>query len=296
MLLAMRIAVAFGIWMGIHGGGLLSGQSQESEDVVAYPEVVEFAEKLKDVRWTLRGTSSLKGLQFDGESMLPILRDGSTGSPYPTVFPDLGVVRLEFRGGLSGWFFFSDDLQWVTALRVGSERVFRRVQDQEAKYQPDLEFPESVTDVIYESTDDDEERAPGKFRWKGNRLEFATKPGDAWQTVEFEPDVADRRVFEAPGSDEVVIWFVISADGEEAWFLEVQKINGGHRADRTPKSALTASETGLNESLTELENHMMDLMEAGQWAQVRTLQRQFSRILSGQEDRLEALKKRVQGR
>lgn len=80
MLLAMRIAVAFGIWMGIHGGGLLSGHSQESEDVVAYPEVVEFAETLKDVRWTLRGTSSLKGLQFDGESMLPILRDGSTGS------------------------------------------------------------------------------------------------------------------------------------------------------------------------------------------------------------------------
>ncbi len=291
----MRFGIVFGICLGLPWVGLLSIHSQESEEP-ACPEVVEFAEKLKDVRYTLRGTTSLKGLRFDGESMLPILRDGSTGSPYPTIFPDVGVVRVEFRGGLSGWFFFSDDFQWVTALRVGSERVFRKVQDQEARYQPDLEFPESVKGVIYESTDDDEDRAPGKFRWKGDRLEFATKPGESWQTVEFEPDVADRRVFEAPGSDEVVIWFVISADGEEAWFLEVQKINGGHRADLAPKSALTARETGLGESLTELENHMMDLMEANQWAQVRTLQRQFSRILSGQEDRLEALKKRVQAR
>lgn len=259
-----------------------------------YPEVVAFAESITGVTWELQGTNSLKRLQFDGEAMCPVRNDGSLGSPYDSVFPDEGVVRLLFTNGNSGWYLFSTNLKYVTPLTIRSERTFAIGKPDEAKRIQT--FPQDIANVVYESTDDGPDRLPGKFRWNGQEMEFSAQRNGQWLTENHHPVIANRRVLETTPAENVVLWFVFSADGSEAWMIEVENIFGGHRSNIPAKESMTVGESGLTPQLNDLANHMMDLIDAGETGLVATLQRQFERKLKSQPELLERLSKRAQTR
>lgn len=266
---------------------LIAEEASEKE----YPEVVAFAESITGVTWELQGTNSLKRLQFDGEAMCPVRNDGSLGSPYESVFPDEGVVRLLFTNGTSGWYLFSTNLKYITPLTIRSERTFAIGKPDEAKRIQN--FPRDIANVVYESTDDGPDRLPGKFRWNGEEMEFSAQKDGQWLTESHRPVVANRRVLETTPAENAVLWFVFSADGSEAWMVEVENIFGGHRADIPAKESITVGESGLTPQLNDLANHMMDLLDSGETGLVATLQRQFERKLKSEPELLERLKQRV---
>jgi hypothetical protein len=265
-----------------------------SADDKAYPKVDAFAAKITDVVWKLRGTNSLKGLRFDGEQMWQVRTDGRSPNPYETAVVDPGVVRIQFSDETSGWYLISDDLKFVTSLKVLSERTFALAEGTEPK--PVARFPQDVENVVYSSTDDGPDRLPGKIRWNGKELEFAALHGSEWKTERHKPFVANRRAFEVRASEEVVIWFLFSEDGSELWFLQIESIFGGHREDLPARSDVTPAESGLSAQDNDLANHMIDLVDAGVKEPTWTLQRQFERKHAKSPDLLEALKKRVNGR
>lgn len=267
---------------------------QNAADAHPYPEAAAFAGKITDVVWKLRGTHSLKGLRFDGKAMWPVRDDGVKPRPYETVVPDVGVVRIAYPDDTSSWNFFSDDLRFVCSVKIRSERTFAIPAGATAK--PVVRFPQDIEGVVFASTDDGPDRIPAKIRWDGKELEFAGQRGGAWKTERQKPFVANRRVFETRASAEVVVWFVFGADGKEAWFLQVENIFGGHRANLPAKSAVTKEVSGLSEAHNDLANHMLDLMAAGVKEPVWTLQRQFERKLAKNPAVLERLKKRVDGK
>lgn len=270
-----------------------SGLPVSGEDP-AHPKIDAFATKITDVAWKLRGTNSLKGLRFDGEQMWPVRTDGRTPNPYETSIVDPGLVRIQFSDKTSGWYFISDDLKFVTSLKVLSERTFALAEGTKPK--PVASFPQDVEGVVYSSTDDGPDRLPGKIRWNGKELEFAALQGSEWKTERHTPFVANRRAFEVRASEEVVIWFLFSEDGSELWFLQIESVFGGHRDDVPAGSAVTAAESGLSAQDNDLANHLIDLVDAGVKEPAWTLQRQFERKLAKSPDLIEALKKRVSGR
>lgn len=265
--------------------------AQETTELPAPPEVTAFAEKLTGVTWNLRGTNNLKRLRFDGEAMRRVREDGSLGSPYKTVFPDVGVTRLLFRDDTSGWYFFSEDTKSLTSVKVASERSFAIPEGATGK--PVARFPQDIEGVVYESTDEDSGHVAGKLRWNGQELEIGAFQDGEWKMESGRPVVANRRVLETRASETSALWFVFSSDGAKAWFLEVEFIYGGHRSDIPAKAAVTPAESGLNEQQNDLANHMMDLIVAGEKGLVQTLQRQFERQLLKRPDLLDKLKKRV---
>lgn len=265
-----------------------------SADDPADPKIEAFAANITDVVWKLRGTNSLKGLRFDGERMWQVRIDGRSPNAYETAVLDPGLVRIQFSDKTGGWYFISDDLKFITSLKVLSERTFALAEGTKPK--PVARFPQDVEGVVYSSTDDGPDRLPGKIRWNGKELEFAALQGSEWKTERHKPFVANRRAFEVRASEEVVIWFVFSEDGSELWFLQVESVFGGHRDDVPAGSAVTAAESGLSAQDNDLANHLIDLVDAGVKEPAWTLQRQFERKLATSPDLIEALKKRVNAR
>lgn len=265
--------------------------AQEQE---ATPAIVAFAEKLTDVTWDLRGTNSLKCLRFDGEAMRPVRGDGSVGGAYETFFPEEGIVRILFTDGTSGWYFISDDFRFMTSVKVLVERAFALPEGTEAKSV--AAFPKDIEGVVYESTDEHSGHPLGKLRWNGENLEIGAFRDGAWAVESARPAVALRRVFEMRTPEGEALWFVFSADGSEAWFLQLEGIFGGHRSDLPAKEAVAEAQSGLTPQFNDLANHMMDLIDAGEKPSVGTLQRQFERRLKGKPELLERLKQRVNAR
>jgi hypothetical protein len=64
-----------------------------------------FANRIKGVTWNLRGTNALKGLEFDGKDVREVKAGGAKGGVYESAFVDVGVLRLNFRGPNTGWYF-----------------------------------------------------------------------------------------------------------------------------------------------------------------------------------------------
>lgn len=123
-----------------------------------HPEVVAFARKLKGIEWSLRGTFGLKGLEFDGKDVREVKAGGVKGGVYESAFVDTGVLRLNFRGANTGWYFFSDDLRFVTPLTVSGEVAFKLPIGPQAKAV--REFPKDITGVVFESEPDEGSSSP----------------------------------------------------------------------------------------------------------------------------------------
>ena len=241
------------------------------------PAILAFAKKLEGVTWNLLGTNSLKKLRFDGEAMRPVGRDGQDGTAYDTSFIDAGIVRLNFRGRNTGWYFFDTDLRFVTPCTVSTELVFKLGEGKTPR--PVQRFPDDVTGVAYQFVQDERGLQASQLRWSGTQLELAVQqPDQSWKIEPMAGTVAGDRMMEAQLQGRTVL-AVFGSDGQEAWLIEIENLFGGERAGAASPPGSTVS--GLNLQQNELLGHIIALRAAGDKIRAATLERQLLRLLAG---------------
>ena len=253
------------------------------------PAIIAFAEKLKGVTWDLLGTNSLKKLRFDGEAMHPVSQDGREGGAYDTSFIDAGIVRLDFTGRNTGWYFFDVNLRFVTPCTVSTELAFELGEGKTPRAVQ--RFPDDVTGVAYQLAKDERGLKSSQLRWSGSQLELAVQqPDQSWQVEKMAGVIAGDRVIEAQLHGKTV-WAVFSSDGHEAWLIELESIFGGQRSGVPSPSNPAIS--GLSAQQNELLIHIPALKKAGDKLRAATLERQLLRTLAGNAKLLQEVEKRL---
>ena len=247
----------------------------------SYPEVEKFAAQITSTIWDLRGTRSLKHLRYNGETWHNLSSSGKEGSAYESAFVDVGVVRLNFRGPTNGWYFFSDDLKWVTSLTVDMELVFAPAQ--ESKQRPVKDFPGDLTGVVWELQPDEREVPSMKLRWAGSVLESGALMDGKWVMEKVPTVVAGTRVLEMKLPDDSVGWYVFSADGGNAWFLHLKDVYGGHAREVTRGDESASAPQGMNEQHVDEFHHALQLKAAGETGRMLTLKRYLMRTYADNE-------------
>lgn len=256
-----------------------------------YPEVTAFALKIKGIEWSLRGTFGLKGLSFDGKNVFEVKAGGAKGGVYESAFVDVGVLRLNFRGANTGWYFFSDDLRFITPLTVSGEVAFKLPIGPQAKVV--REFPKDITGVVFESEPDERQIQPAKLRWTGTQLELAKQNKDqTWLVDKMTPIAADHRVFEVEQNG-LLIWFAFSQDGKEAWLLQLENLFGGEPAGSLKSASPSSGITGLTPQQNELLAHIERLQVGGDKLRAATLARHLKRLLAKKLDLLKQVESRL---
>ncbi|MFO1437161.1 MAG: hypothetical protein U1F81_02495 [Verrucomicrobiaceae bacterium] len=256
-----------------------------------YPEVTAFASKIKGVEWSLRGTFGLKGLSFDGKDVFEVKAGGAKGGVYESAFVDVGVLRLNFRGANTGWYFFSDDLRFITPLTVSGEVAFKLPVGPQPKVV--REFPKDITGVVFESEPDERQLQPAKLRWTGTHLELAKQNKDqTWLVDKMSPIAADHRVFEVEQNG-LLIWFAFSQDGKEAWLLQLENLFGGEPAGALKPATSSSAIAGLSAQQNELLAHIERLQAAGDKLRGATLARHLKRLLAKKPDLLKQVESRL---
>lgn len=244
----------------------------------AYPEITAFATKLKGIEWNLRGTFGLKGLEFDGKDVREIKNGGVKGGVFESSFVDVGVLRLNFRGANTGWYFFSDDLRFVTPLTVSGEVAFKLPIGPQAKAV--REFPKDITNVVFESEADERQLQAAKLRWTGSCLELAKQNKDkTWLVDKLTPVTADHRVFEVEQNG-LLIWFAFSQDGKEAWLLQLENIFGGQVYTSLNPAKTSSAIPGLTPQQGEILDHIERLHAAGDKVRAQALERHLRRLVA----------------
>jgi hypothetical protein len=257
-------------------------QGQQKE----WPEVEKFAADLKDVIWDLQGTNSLKHMRFDGESFHAVTQTGQSRSKYKEhAFVDVGVFQLVFSESRSAWYFVSDDLKLITPVNVSGEIEFKAEAGTAVK--PVAQFPQDILNVVWVGGP---EKTPIKLRWNGTEFEVGVKT-QAWEVQKVRPLVANRRVFEFVHEGDP-IWIAFSADGTEAWWLNITDVFGGHARSNPGTAALDAKITGLPPTQNDVANHAEDLLKAGDRIRAATLLRELERKNATKPDTLKHLQER----
>lgn len=257
-------------------------QGQQKE----WPEVEKFAAGIKDVIWDLQGTNSLKHLRFDGESFHAVTQAGQSRSQYKEhAFVDVGVFQIVFSESRSAWYFVSDDLKLVTPVNVSGEIEFKAETGTVVK--PVTNFPQDIQNVVWVGGP---EKTPIKLRWNGTEFEVGVKT-QAWEVQKVRPVIANRRVFEFVHEGDP-IWIAFSADGTEAWWLNITDVFGGHARSNPGTATLDAKTTGLPPTQNDVANHAEDLLKAGDRMRAATLLRELERKNATKPEAL----KHLQGR
>lgn len=252
-----------------------------------------FANRIKGVTWNLRGTNALKGLEFDGKDVREVKAGGAKGGVYESAFVDVGVLRLNFRGPNTGWYFFSEDLRFITPLTASGEVEFKLSAGSQAK--PVREFPEDITGIVFESVADERQLQPSKLRWNGTQLEFGKQNKDqTWLLDKLTPVTADRRVFEVELNG-LLVWFAFSEDGKEAWLLQLENVFGGEAAGSLPPASVPTSVAGLSTQQNELLMHIERLSAAGDKTRALTLARHLRRLVAKNSALLKQVELRLAG-
>ncbi len=260
--------------------GLAQGQQQE------WPEVQKFAAGIKDVIWDLQGTNSLKHLRFDGENFHAVTQAGQSRSQYKEhAFVDVGVFQIVFSESRSAWYFISEDLKLITPVNVSGEIEFKAEAGTVAK--PVTNFPQDIQNVVWVGGN---EKAQIKLRWNGTDFEVGVKT-QAWEVQKVRPLIANRRVFEFVHEGDP-IWIAFSADGTEAWWLNITDVFGGHARSNSGEAALDVKTTGLTPQQNELANHAEDLLKAGDSMRASTLRRELERKNATKPEALKHLQER----
>ncbi|WP_038169214.1 hypothetical protein [Verrucomicrobium sp. BvORR106] len=248
-----------------------------------YPEVDAFASSIKGTIWELRGTNTLKRLQFTGENMVSLSPSGRASAPYDSAFVDVGVVRLNFSGPNTAWYFFSDDLKYVTPTTVVGELAYKLAKTGTPKRIKN--FPADIQNQVWDFEDDGRNLNPTRVRWNGTQLEVGVLRNNAWDVKKHDVVVAERRVLETKSEPaRIPSWYVFSSDGTEAWMLQVQDVFGGQPSNAPVKSSRTASETGLKLQHNDLANYGEDLTATSEHVRLDTIRRYFQRSLAKQPD------------
>lgn len=259
----------------------------------SYPEIDAFAKKIKGVTWNLRGTFGLKGLEFDGNDVREIKTGGAKGGVFESAFVDVGVLRLNFRGPNTGWYFFSEDLRFITPLTASGEVEYKLSAGSQAK--PVGDFPKDITGVVFESVSDERQLQPSKLRWNGTQLEFGKQNKDqTWLLDKLTPITADRRVFEVELSG-LLVWFAFSQDGKEAWLLQLENVFGGDAAGSLPPASASAGVAGLTPQQAELLTHIERLSAAGDKTRALTLARHLRRLVAKNSALVKQVEQRLAG-
>jgi len=256
-----------------------------------YAEVSAFASKLKGIRWDLRGTFGLKHLRFDGKDVREVKSNGREGGVYESAFVDVGVLRLNFRGPNNGWYFFSDDLRFVTPLTADGEAFFALPPGAQAKAVRD--FPKDITGVTFEAVPDERKLPQARLRWTGTQVEIHKQlPDKSWGVEILKPVIANRRVFEVE-TDGVPIWIAFSEDGKEAWTLKVENVFGGEAEGTSKPAAAGPAIAGLTPQQAELLAHVEHLQSAGEKVRADTLTRHLKRQLAKKPELAAAVERRL---
>lgn len=287
-----RALLAFGL--ALAAGILGSGPARAQE--TAYPEVEKFATAIKGTIWELRGTNTLKRLRYDDNGFVSLNRQGKATPPYETAFVDVGVVRLNFPGANSGWYFFSDDLKYVSPTTISGELVFKLSDSSTPK--PIKNFPADIEGQVWDSVQDERKISPARMRWNGKEMEFGVLRDNTWDVNKHPVVVAERRVLEKiVSSNTIPAWYVFSADGTEAWQLSVEAVFGGISPKVTPKAGRTMEQTGLTQQQNDLANFAEDLVpDPAQEKRLDTIRRQLNRSLVKQPDVAKATHQRLGGK
>ena len=257
----------------------------------AYPEISAFATKLKGISCSLKGTFALKGIEFDGKDVHEIKNGGAKGGVFESAFVDAGVLRVNFHGAGTGWYFFRDDLRFVTPLKVSGEVAFKLPIGPQAKAV--REFPKDITNVVFESQPDERQIQPAKLRWTGTHLELAKQNKDkTWLVDKLTPVTADRRVFEVEQHG-LLIWFAFSQDGKEAWLLQLENIFGGEPVGSLRPAVGFSSIAGLTSQQSELLSHLERLHAAGDRTRAQTLARHLKRLVAKNAVLLQQVEQRL---
>jgi hypothetical protein len=260
--------------------GFSQGQQKE------WPEVEKFAADIKGVIWDLQGTNSLKHLRFDGESIHAVTQTGQSRSKYKEhAFVDVGVFRLVFSESRSAWYFISDDLKLVTPVNVSGEIEFKAEAGTAVK--PVTNFPQDIQNVVWVGGP---EKTPIKLRWNGAEFEVGVKT-KAWEVQKVRLVIANRRVFEFVHEGDP-IWIAFSADGAEAWWLNITDVFGGHARSHPGSASLDAKTTGLPPTQNDVANHAEDLLKADNRMRAATLLRELERKNATKPEALQHLQER----
>ncbi|WP_050027940.1 hypothetical protein [Verrucomicrobium sp. BvORR034] len=274
---------------------LAQAPAADSEPKTAYPEVDKFAGSIKGTIWELRGTNTLKRLQYTGEGMVSLNPNGRANAPYDSAFVDVGVVRLNFSGPNTAWYFFSDDLKYVTPTTVVGELAYKLAKGYTPK--PIKNFPADIVGQVWDSEEDDRNLKPSRLRWNGTELEVGVLRDKVWDVEKHPVFLAERRVLEqkvAPA--QVASWYVFSADGTEAWMLHVQDVFGGQPSTAAAKAKRTPGQTSLKPQHNDLANFAEDLLPTSEQIRLDTIRRYFQRSLNKQPDIAKATHERLGGK
>jgi len=266
----------FGFFAALLGLLYLPGTARsQDEEATEYPEIDGFAVAITGTIWDLRGTSSLKHLRFNGDSWHSLNSSGEESSAYDAAFLDIDVVRLNFRGPNTGWYFFSGDQKWTTPVTVGGELVFGLAEGTEAKAVD--KFPSDIEGVVWELQPDEREMPPMKLRWNGLELEVGVEQNGDWVMEKLPAVVANQRVLEVELSDGSAVWYVFSADGREAWMLQLNDVYGGHAREVTRGDESARIPQGMRRQHADLFHHALQLKAAEEAERGATLRRYLLR-------------------
>jgi len=254
-----------------------------------YPEIEKFAEAVTGTIWDLRGTNSLKHLRYNGEAWHNLNSRDVEGSAYDSAFVDVGVVRFNFRGPNTGWYFFSDDLKWVTPLTVGGELVFALAEGSAAK--PVKDFPADIEAVVWDMQPDERGLPAMKLRWNGRELEVGVERGGEWATEKLPAVVANRRVLEVELGDGSAVWYAFSVDGREAWMLQLNDVYGGHARSVTRGDESAPVPQGMKTQHADEFHHALQLKAGGETLRVAALKRYLLRKYAGRQTVVDAVER-----
>lgn len=257
-----------------------------------YPGVEKFAEQVTGTIWDLRGTHSLKHLRYNGATWHSLNSRDAEGSAYDSAFVDVGVVRFDFRGPNTGWYFFSDDLKWVTPLTVGGELVFTLAEGATAK--PVKNFPADIEAVVWDLQPDERGLPPMKLRWNGRELEIGVDQGGEWATEKLPAVVANRRVLEVDPGDGSAVWYAFSADGREAWMLQLNDVYGGHARSVTRGDESASTPQGMKAQHIDEFHHALQLKAAGEAGRMATVKRYLLRKYAANRAVSDAIERALQ--
>jgi hypothetical protein len=198
---------------------------------------------------------------------------------------------LNFRGPNTGWYFFSEDLRFITPLTASGEVEFKLSAGSQAK--PVREFPKDITGMVFESVADERQLQPSKLRWNGTQLEFGKQNKDqTWLLDKLTPVTADRRVLEVELNG-LLVWFAFSQDGKEAWLLQLENVFGGEAAGSLPTASAPTSIAGLTTQQAELLTHIERLSTTGDKTRAMTLARHLKRLVTKNAALLKLVEQRL---
>lgn len=194
-------------------GGLRAQSSETAADRT-------FLNQLKNTKWRLFGTTSVKHLKYDdsGEVSLLDANEKAVGSPRPITVVRPGIAHWDIDGDRQNWCFYSTRTQEsVGAIVVGGSRLQIRGAPRRLPLGDEKAFVTSLNGLVWETED-----KGSTFVWQDGSMSVSKADGTK------DPDYTCKPVLPGvlmwAGADGRTCLYVFDADGGQAWFLYVDRM------------------------------------------------------------------------